>query len=254
MFFRSRREKKTEPTRLVANAALSALDQGALERKAPAIDRTPDDKEPEPAPTKSRPIAATGNADVTASNGSRTASATGSAASTNLTTVNGAALTHAMLAPDAMQQRADQSHKLLQAFGSIVAIYLRSKAHRDMRLSDIENIVGPAITTGQFSIAEIANKKNGQITPAAVVLWASVSPAIDARLTAAPDQPFALAPADWTNGATIWIIEAVGDEKTVGAVIEHLRDTLWKGRTVKLRSVGASGRIETRVLGEKASA
>lgn len=157
------------------------------------------------------------------------------------------------LPPEVMQQRVEQSHKLLQAFGAIVAIYLRSKSHREMRLCDIENVVGPAITTGQFSIAETANKSSGQVMPAAAVLWASVSAAVDSRLTSAPDAPIALSPADWKSGDVIWIVEAIGEQQMVSAVIKRLHGTVWKERIVKLRTVSANGRRETRVLGEKVS-
>ena len=157
------------------------------------------------------------------------------------------------LSPEEMKRRADYSHGLLQAFGAIVAVYMRSKAHREMRLCDIETVVGAAVSTGQFSLAEATHKQNGIVTPIAAVLWASVSPAIDARISAEPGKPFALTPPDWKSGETIWLIEAIGDQQMLGSMLQRLQTTVWKGRTVKMRAQGEGGRIVAQTLTEKMS-
>src|SRR6266850_2043647 len=92
------------------------------------------------------------------------------------------------LSPEEAKGRADYSHRIMQAFGSIVAIYMRSKTHRELRLVDVENVIGPAIATSQFSLAEAAHKENGLITPVAVVLWASLSDALDQEIAAHPEK------------------------------------------------------------------
>lgn len=152
------------------------------------------------------------------------------------------------LSREEQQRRADYSHGVMQAFGSIVAVYMRSKVHRALRLADIEMFVGPAVTTGQFSLAEATHKQNGLVTPVAVVLWASVSDAVDARISAAPQQPLSLVAADWKSGDTIWIVEAIGDQKMIGTMLQRLQATQWKGRTVKMRAHGEGGWVVTQVL------
>ena len=153
-----------------------------------------------------------------------------------------------------MKRRADYSRGLMQAFGSIMAVYLRSKAHPDTKLSDIEVIVGPAISTGQFLLAEATRAQNGLVTPIAAILWACVSPAIDKRIAADPSQPMALTAAEWKSGDIIWIVDAIGDQTTIGAMIKNLQDATWKGRTVRMRAQGEGGRIVAHTLMQAQSA
>lgn len=160
----------------------------------------------------------------------------------------------ATLPADEVQRRAEYSHRVMQTFGAIVAVYMRSKGHREMRLADIESVVGPAVTTGQFSLAEATHKKNGLVTPVAVVLWASVSDAVDQKLAAQPAQPLRLATTDWKSGDHIWIIEAIGEQRMLGAMLKQLQDSTWKGRGVKMRAKDGEGRIAVRLLGAKADA
>ncbi len=158
----------------------------------------------------------------------------------------------APLSEEQRKRRADYSHNLMRAFGSVMAIYARSPVHREMRLCDIETLVIPALTTGQFSLAEAAHKQNGLVTPVSVVLWASVSGAIDERITAAPEQPLAFGAADWKSGDIIWIVEAVGDQKAIGETMSRLQTNAWKGRTVKMRTQGEDGGIVAYVLQQAA--
>lgn len=158
------------------------------------------------------------------------------------------------LPPEEAQRRADYSHRVMQAFGAIVAVYMRSKSHREMRLADIESVVGPAVTTGQFSLAEATHKKNGLVSPVAIVLWASVSDAINRELSANPAQPPKLAVADWKSGDHIWIIEAIGEQRMLGAMLKQLQASAWKDRSVKMRAREDDGRVAVRSLGPKADA
>ena len=122
-----------------------------------------------------------------------------------------------------------------------------------MRLAEIEQFVGPAVSTGQFLLAEATRSQNGLVTPIAAVMWASVSAPIDQRLSATPAQPMNLTPADWKSGDIIWIVDAVGDQQTISSMIKKLQETAWKGRTAKMRAQGEGGRIVAHVLMERAS-
>lgn len=155
------------------------------------------------------------------------------------------------LSPEEIKRRANYSHNVMQAFGAIIAVYMRSKAHREQRLVDIENIVGPAVTTGQYSLAEATHKQNGLVTPVAVVLWASVSAAIDARISTEPEKPFSLASDEWKSGDRIWLVEAIGNQQVIGTMLQRLQATHWKGRTVKIRAPIGGGRVVTQILKEK---
>ena len=141
---------------------------------------------------------------------------------------------------------------MMQAFGAIVAVYARSKVHREMKLCDIESFIGQAVATGQFSLAEATHRQNGLVTPVAAVLWASVSDAIDARISADPEKPFEFAQADWMSGETIWLIDAIGEQAVIGSMLQRLQLTNWKRRKVKMRAQGDGGRVIVHLLMDKA--
>ena len=144
------------------------------------------------------------------------------------------------LSPDERRRRADHAHRVMQAFGSIVAVYMRSPAHRNMRLSEIERIVGPAVVTGQFSLAEATHKENGLVMPVGVLLWGSVSLEIDRRLQALKgDAPFTLAPREWKSGDIVWLVEVIGSKTVVDAMLRRQHETSWRGRTVRTRNADA---------------
>lgn len=138
------------------------------------------------------------------------------------------------------------SRGVIQAFGAVVAVCCRSKSHRGRTLGDIEQMVRPAILSGQFSLAEATNKKNGMVTPVAAVLWASVSESVDRRLSSG--EPAKLQAVDWKSGNIIWIVDAVGENRMLDAMVKRLREKTWKGRTVKVRARSTNGKLSTRVL------
>ena len=138
------------------------------------------------------------------------------------------------------------SRGVFQAFGAIIAVCCRSKSHRGRTLEQIAEVVTPAVISGQFSLAEATNKKDGLVTPVAAVLWASVSEAVDRRLTGGATK---LQAGDWKSGNIIWIMAAVGDSRTVNAMVKRLREKTWKGRLVKARARNEkSGKSSMRIL------
>jgi len=156
-------------------------------------------------------------------------------------------------ASDAQAKKAGKAYSrgLLQAFGSVVAVCCRSKSHRARTLSEIEQLVSPAVMSGQFVLAEATHEKNGLATPVAAVLWASVSDAIDRRLSSG--EPTRLQPSEWKSGNTVWIVDAVGDARMLNAMVKRLREKQWKGRLVKVRAKGTNGKFATRVVQAAAS-
>jgi hemolysin-activating ACP:hemolysin acyltransferase len=137
------------------------------------------------------------------------------------------------------------SRGVFQSFGAIVAVCCRSKSHRGRTLEQIAEVVTPAVISGQFSLAEATNKKDGLVTPVAAVLWASVSEAVDRHLTGGATK---LQAGDWNSGNIIWIMAAVGDSRTVNAMLKTLREKAWKGRLVKARARNESGKSSMRIL------
>jgi hemolysin-activating ACP:hemolysin acyltransferase len=140
-----------------------------------------------------------------------------------------------------IKRRATKSKQLQAAFGEIVSLLMRSPQFKTMPLSSLEELVVPAITNGQFSIAETQEKKSGLIAPVAAVLWASVSEDVDRRLSESLDEPAKLAPKDWKSGNIPWLIIAAGDTRLIKALLQRIQETTLKGRVLKLRSANKVG-------------
>lgn len=140
------------------------------------------------------------------------------------------------------------------AFGEIIAILMRVAPYKHQSLSDLEWMVVPAIAAGQFSIAEAQSKTQGLTAPVGVVLWAQVSEELDRRLSTDLDAPLRLKPGEWRSGDKVWVIDAIGDQRIISAMLGRLRQSEWAGRAAKLRTRNAEGKAEVRVLPAEAAA
>lgn len=134
------------------------------------------------------------------------------------------------------KQRAARSKHLQASFGEIVGLLMRTPKLERLTLSSLEQMVVPAITTGQFMIAEAQAKDSGFMTPVAAVLWASVSEEIDRRLSDNTGEPVKLDPKDWKSGDIPWAILAAGDQRVLKALVQRIQETALKGRQLKFRS------------------
>lgn len=119
------------------------------------------------------------------------------------------------------------------AFGEVVSVMMRVAPYKDLPLSDLQSLVFPAVASGQYSIAEAQSADTGMSAPVGLVLWASVSAAVDQELSAARDFPLRLKKEDWTSGDIIWLISAIGDMPVVDAILTRLSETQWSGKPVK---------------------
>jgi len=161
---------------------------------------------------------------------------------------------------DAQKRKNAGASKLLAAaFGEVVTLLMRSHTYRNHTLADLEWLVVPAVSSGQFSLAEAQSKTSGLRAPVGLVLWASVSEAVDARLSSEIDKPLKLAPAEWKSGDIVWIVEALADPRMLEAMLKQLSAKQWAGREVKLRARGkdgkpAVGRLEARKAPEEPAA
>jgi len=136
-----------------------------------------------------------------------------------------------------IQRRAATSKKLQASFGEIVSLLMRTQDFKNMRLTGLEDLVVPAITTGQFMIAEAQAKESGFTAPVAAILWASVSEEIDQKLSKTNGEPVKLAPKDWKSGDIPWLIIAAGDKRLIKAILQRVQETTLKGRPMKFRAL-----------------
>ncbi|MGL4397082.1 MAG: toxin-activating lysine-acyltransferase [Hyphomicrobium sp.] len=148
------------------------------------------------------------------------------------------------------------------AFGRIVALLLGSPRHQMLPLGVLNAHVVPPVALGQFAIASaqlpaMARPAEAGAAPAmaappadgalvdvaAAILWATVSPAVDQRLTESTDDILRVAANEWNCGEQPWIIEAIGDPRLISELIKRLVSQRFTEHPPKLRAVLPDGRI-----------
>lgn len=147
------------------------------------------------------------------------------------------------LSPEEARKHAAIGKQLAAAFGELVTLVMRSETDRKRPIADLEWMIAPAISTGQFAIADAQSKKSGAISPVGAVLWALVSDDVDKRLSNTDDPHVQLLPQDWHSGTIPWIILAIGDKRVVAGLIKRLSQDVFKDQEPKIRSRGQDGKI-----------
>jgi cytolysin-activating lysine-acyltransferase len=140
-------------------------------------------------------------------------------------------------------------------FSQAVGVLMRSPHYREYRIADLEWLLLPPITNGQFRIGEtkLDEKHGGATLPVALVLWALVSAEVDQRLTMAMGTAAQLAPEEWKSGDIPWLVHAAGETRFVRPVVNQLMETTFKGQKVKVLARDKDNAIKVHVL-EGASA
>jgi cytolysin-activating lysine-acyltransferase len=126
-------------------------------------------------------------------------------------------------------------------FGNIVTVLMQSPHHKDLPLSELAHLVVPALLNNQFNVAEAQNKDTGYTVPAAVALWARVSEDVDKRLVDNIREPIRLSAQEWRSGDIFWLIEVLGDARFIPPMLDQLNNTVFKGKSVKYRTVNTEG-------------
>lgn len=140
------------------------------------------------------------------------------------------------------QKRAEQSARTLMKFGEVVSVLMRSEPFRTLPIAALETLVVPPLKAGQAVVAEARSKSQGFVTPVAAVLWARVSPAVDAKLSQNLDKPVQLTADEWTSGDIPWIIAAAGEQKLIAPMIKGLVKGALGGTPIKSRTTGRDGK------------
>jgi hemolysin-activating ACP:hemolysin acyltransferase len=137
--------------------------------------------------------------------------------------------------------------RFAQSFAQIVSVLMRDPGYRSLAISDLEWLVLPAVAAGQFRLAHAtmpaegmpaegaAAQQGGALVPAAVALWARVSPLIDKALSENLDKGVRLSPGAWTSGDILWLIAIGGHPRAVPAFLRQLREHEFKDKAVKMR-------------------
>lgn len=121
------------------------------------------------------------------------------------------------------------------AFGTLVGALMRSPRHRKLKLQDLEAAFIPALVLGQFVIAHAAvPERPGESVPAAVLVWALVSPEVDKRLSKAVMFPLTLQRDEWRSGDIPWIVDAAGHPQTIRQLVDEVSRQVLNGVRPKL--------------------
>jgi hemolysin-activating ACP:hemolysin acyltransferase len=148
----------------------------------------------------------------------------------------------AQMSPEEAQRRAVAVARMSVAFAQVVSVLMRSPQHKHFSLADLEWMVLPPLLTGQCRVVEAKTQPEGPGVPIAVVFWASVSPEVDKRLSDHASIPFRLRPDEWKSGDILWLLEAVGEGRVLQPVLKQLNETEFRGREVKMRTLGKDGK------------
>jgi cytolysin-activating lysine-acyltransferase len=119
---------------------------------------------------------------------------------------------------------------------------MRSPQHRERPLADLEWLVLPAVLCGQCRVAQA--QQSGIAVPVGVALWASVTSAVDQRLSDLSAPLLRLQPDEWRSGDIPWLVELIADPPTQQALLKHLGETVFKGRGIKMRVRDADGKAQ----------
>ena len=141
-----------------------------------------------------------------------------------------------------MQQREVASTRLLFRLGEVVSVLMRAPQFRAMPLGDIQSLVLPPLTSGQFLVAEARSKSQGFMVPVATALWAKVSEEVDKRLSESLDKPIKLAPDEWKSGEIAWLIVLAGNAQAIAPMLKKFQETMLNGQPLKMRSKGKDGK------------
>ena len=142
--------------------------------------------------------------------------------------------------------------RFAQSFAQIVSVLMRDPGYRSLAIADLEWLVLPAVAAGQFRLAHApmpaegmpaegrpadgaVSQERGALVPAAVALWARVSPLVDKALSENLDKGVRLSPGAWTSGDIVWLIAIGGHPRAVPAFLKQLREHEFKDRPVKMR-------------------
>lgn len=170
----------------------------------------------------------------------------------------------------AIRPRDARQLRLGQSFAQVVAVLMRDRNFRQMRLADLEWLVLPPVMAGQCRLAQMpapqrspprggqagdkAGRDGGMLVPVAVALWARVSAAIDKQLSDNLDKVVRLAPGDWASGDNVWLMAVGGDRRIIPKFLDQLAQTEFKGQRVKMRVRGPDNTVVVRTLGQPAPA
>lgn len=156
------------------------------------------------------------------------------------------------------KEYAEPPSQLGVSFAQIVAVLMRDAYYKNLKIADLEPLVLPPVMAGQFKLAHGTRRSDGSkeeqrsmAFPVGVALWARVSPAVDKALSENLDRQVWLRTPEWTSGDILWLMAVAGHARTMPAFLNQLAETTFKDQRVKMRVIGADGKVSVKMLGQK---
>jgi cytolysin-activating lysine-acyltransferase len=136
------------------------------------------------------------------------------------------------LTPELMAQIGEMRSKIQVSIGQVLLAMMDLPRYRHISLADFSHLVVNPLLRNRVAIAHKSVTENGatkvdEETIAGIAIWASVSPAVDAKIaeqTKAGVFPLRLAPEDWTSGDLPWLLDVIaGDRQQGTSVLANFR-------------------------------
>ena len=131
------------------------------------------------------------------------------------------------------QRPAGAAETMGGVFGEAVALLVASPKHRGLFISDLEWVLMPAITLGQFRVF----RKDGR-QPVGVALWGHLDAEAEARL----EETGKVRPADWKSGDRLWLVELISPMGGAEAMLANLKQTVFAGKKFRYHMVDKDGK------------
>jgi cytolysin-activating lysine-acyltransferase len=128
---------------------------------------------------------------------------------------------------------AGAAKKTSEVLGEIVWLMSQSPLHKQLFISDLEWLVMTPMLLQQFRLFYDQSK------PVGVVLWASVSEEVEARLAAGNAR---MRPQDWKSGDRLWVVEVIAPFGKGEEMVRDLKAKAFPERLMKVLTVGSQGR------------
>ena len=122
--------------------------------------------------------------------------------------------------------------KIQLSIGQIILAIMDLPRYKHQTLSDLSHLIIHPLMRNRVAIAHKSTTKNGQAkvdeeTIAGIAIWASVSPAVDAKIAEqikADVFPVRLSPEDWLSGDLPWLLDVIaGDRQQATSVLANFR-------------------------------
>ncbi len=115
-----------------------------------------------------------------------------------------------------------------EVVNQVLGLMLLSPAHKHLFIADLEWLVLPPVMARQFRLF----RKDGRVI--AYASWALLTEEAETRFSDGGTRGVRrLAPADWTAGDRLWLVDVIAPFGGADGVIKELREKVFAGRKIK---------------------